>query len=281
MLDNQKTNQQQAIIYLPAQLSSEQIPTWQNIPPEHFLDSSFWLNRSQIKEMFGVSERSYFRWISTLEQHGLSRSLPAEQDKKVRLFYRKDLEDAAMAARNAATKEPHRGRKPKALSAPATEQFGALPTTEQIVTGRSERVATDAEIATLRSQLLSQATHISLLQAEVAHFKHQLDLINQKQALMAEQLPQSRIIEILSRFAGFDHFTAAIKKFNSHINKLTLLAATTSTKSNKSKSRPKSKQAKGAKGAKKSRAKATTKVATRTKGKQKSKLSAPAHRSKK
>ena len=107
--------------YLPVPPTSEEAINWQDLPPADLEDAGLWLHRLLLKEMFDIKERSYFRWIDNLRVAGLTRSLMAQQDKKVRLFYRPDVEQAlAQAQANAnADGQTRRGRKSKALQTPA------------------------------------------------------------------------------------------------------------------------------------------------------------------
>ena len=195
----------------------------------------------------------------------------------MRLFYRPDIDKAVAATKAAALSQPRRGRKPKALSAPSAQQTSMPSSITQPppASHRSQQPASPSteiininineEVTALRTQLQAQAASINQLQAELALLKHQLDTINQKQMIMAEQLPQTRIIEILSRFASFDQFTLALKKLNSQINKLSVRLADNSIKS---KTKLKSKIAIRAN-------KSQAKAAPRSKGEQKSRPSAP------
>lgn len=64
----------------------------------HFSDASMWHNRSQLRQQYALTDRSYFRWIEDLSRFGLHRSLPVAQDKKIRLFYWPDIEHAVSKA---------------------------------------------------------------------------------------------------------------------------------------------------------------------------------------
>jgi hypothetical protein len=282
--DQQKTPSQQPL-YLPVPLSPEQVADWQGIPPEHFRSAQMWMHRALLKQEFLISDRSYFRWISNLSRHGLQRSLQAEQDQKVRLFYRPDIDKAVTATKADAANHPRRGRKPKALSAPSVQQQSMAPTStqaspaaassQQPASLTTELLDRSGEVAALRTQLQAQDVSISQLQSELALIKHQLSTIKQKQAVMAEQLPQARIIEILAQFARFDQLTAVLKRLNSQINKLSVHLANKKTKS-KSKT-----TAKPAARTKKSSAKAKAKAATSSKGKPNRRPPAPARQAKK
>src|SRR5260221_237838 len=45
-------------IYLPGPLTPEQAVQWQDLPPEHLQDADMWLHRTEMKAMYGISERS-------------------------------------------------------------------------------------------------------------------------------------------------------------------------------------------------------------------------------
>ncbi|MEW6737966.1 MAG: hypothetical protein AB1489_42205 [Acidobacteriota bacterium] len=90
--------QQQAIVehVLPAAPTDAQL--WADVPVEHFSDTNMWLHRELLKREFDVSERSYYRWIGILKDHGLTRMLSSQDDHKFKLFYRPDVEIALQLA---------------------------------------------------------------------------------------------------------------------------------------------------------------------------------------
>lgn len=79
-------------IILPSVPAGDELKTWEDVPPAHYADASMWLARNQIKQVFGIAERSYYRWISRLHELGLNRELSAIHDGKYKLYYRPDVE---------------------------------------------------------------------------------------------------------------------------------------------------------------------------------------------
>jgi len=77
--------------YLPA-ISRPLPPAWLNVPPQDFANPDRWQQIGQLKNRFAItSERSFRRLIAHLKSLGL-RTLPAQQDGRVRLFYRPDAD---------------------------------------------------------------------------------------------------------------------------------------------------------------------------------------------
>ncbi|MEW6735567.1 MAG: hypothetical protein AB1489_30025 [Acidobacteriota bacterium] len=91
--DSNATDEQQQAMFehvLPAAPIDAQL--WADVPVEHFSDTNMWLHRELLKREFDVSERSYYRWIGILKDHGLTRMLSSQDDHKLKLFYRPDVE---------------------------------------------------------------------------------------------------------------------------------------------------------------------------------------------
>src|SRR6185369_8803415 len=98
----------------------EEWTLWADVPAAAFDDPASWLHRSQLKQIYSIAERSYFRWINTLKQNGLKRMRPARKDWKVKLFYRADVEKAIASLQAATEARPRRGRKPSSTLASNT-----------------------------------------------------------------------------------------------------------------------------------------------------------------
>ncbi|MEW6732145.1 MAG: hypothetical protein AB1489_12525 [Acidobacteriota bacterium] len=99
--DSNATDEQQQAMFehvLPTAPTDAQL--WADVPVEHFSDSNMWLHREIIKREFDVGERSYYRWIGILKDHGLTRMLSSQDDHKLKLFYRADVEIALQLAVN-------------------------------------------------------------------------------------------------------------------------------------------------------------------------------------
>ncbi|MEW6735136.1 MAG: hypothetical protein AB1489_27845 [Acidobacteriota bacterium] len=57
-----------------------------------------WLHRELLKREFDVSDRSYYRWTGILKDNGLTRMLSSQDDHKLKMFYRADVEKALQLA---------------------------------------------------------------------------------------------------------------------------------------------------------------------------------------
>lgn len=76
--------------FLP--ITPPQSAEWTDLSPQDFLNPDLWDQIGQLKGKFKISsERSFWRTLAHLRQQGL-RILPAQQNKKIRLFYRPDAE---------------------------------------------------------------------------------------------------------------------------------------------------------------------------------------------
>lgn len=65
---------------------------WRDLATKDFLNPDLWEQIGQLKDKFKItSERSFWRTLAHLRELGL-RILPAQQNKRIRLFYRPDAE---------------------------------------------------------------------------------------------------------------------------------------------------------------------------------------------
>ena len=76
---------------LPKAPTVEQTPLWEDAPQDHFSLPSICTHRSQLRSAHDLNERTYYRWLKELR---LNRSLPAEGNARVVLFYPLDVEQA-------------------------------------------------------------------------------------------------------------------------------------------------------------------------------------------
>jgi hypothetical protein len=77
--------------YLPA-ISQPIPPEWSDIVPADFENPNLWAPVGDLKSKFKIaSERSFWRSMSQLKAKGL-RIIPARQDKRVRIFYRPEID---------------------------------------------------------------------------------------------------------------------------------------------------------------------------------------------
>ncbi|MEW6737682.1 MAG: hypothetical protein AB1489_40755, partial [Acidobacteriota bacterium] len=95
---NADNAQQQAIVEHVLPVAPTDAQLWADVPVEHFSDTNMWLHRELLKREFDVSERSYYRWIGILKDHGLTRMLSSQDDHKLKMFYRADVEKALQIA---------------------------------------------------------------------------------------------------------------------------------------------------------------------------------------
>jgi hypothetical protein len=80
--------------YLPA-IPSPMPIEWADVPAQDFANPDLWEQIGQLKNKFAItSERSFRRTIARLKSLGL-RTLPAQQDARLRLCYRPDAERLA------------------------------------------------------------------------------------------------------------------------------------------------------------------------------------------
>src|SRR5205823_325009 len=98
--------------FLPALPTTEEAELWKDIPEQHFSLPDMWTHRTSIRELYGLNERTYYRWINELKSYGLNRSLSAQGNARVTLFYRPDFDHAVQlsqaASRTRKTKAAHR-----------------------------------------------------------------------------------------------------------------------------------------------------------------------------
>jgi len=78
-------------LFLPKAPTQEEAALWEDVPQAHFSVPDMWTHRSQLRLDHGLNERTYYRWLKELR---LKRSLPAEGNARVSLFYRQDVAKA-------------------------------------------------------------------------------------------------------------------------------------------------------------------------------------------
>jgi hypothetical protein len=287
---NSQTSTDTPVEYLPSQPAD--LAVWADVPAADFTTPALWLHRSQLKTAYDIKdERAYFRWLDRLREYGLTRSLPAKSDWKVKLFYQPDIERALAQA---TAFKPRRGRQAK-TSAPVETTVPAPPA-DQVWTAISQIQAQQQSLLTQQQSLQAQQQTIAatlgrietalatvpnpqaLAEMMTAHLKpFQTQLINlashqqrqdtQLQALagqlQASQLETKSMAGALAMFGNFTNlapFAAAIKELNSRLKR-----ASATTKA-KAKPKARSKTAKlpaKQKAAKRKPAKPAIKKATR------------------
>jgi hypothetical protein len=77
--------------YLPA-ISQTIPPQWSDIAPADFENPNLWAPVGELKTKFKItSERTFWRTLSRLKAMGL-QTIPARQDKRVRIYYRPEID---------------------------------------------------------------------------------------------------------------------------------------------------------------------------------------------
>lgn len=80
---------------LPAPPDAATAHLWSDVPPIHFSDPAMWYTRDKLKEVYQISERSYYRWLDKLKKYGLQRELSKiTTEGKTKCYYRPDVERA-------------------------------------------------------------------------------------------------------------------------------------------------------------------------------------------
>jgi hypothetical protein len=162
------------VVDLPAKPSGDDEKLWADVPPIHFDSPAMWLTRNQLKELYQVQERSYYRWMARLHQLGLNRELLSPHDGKIKFYYRKDVETAVARL---ALEQPMRAV--KALTPPASQaSSGSVP-----AAAAAAHSATPA-LASLPLQPAPQPD----LAAQLALLQHQYQLLHSEQTALRQSL---------------------------------------------------------------------------------------------
>jgi hypothetical protein len=205
---------------LPTIPASEEADLWTDVPQTHFSILQMWTHRIEIRQLYGLNERTYYRWVNSLKEYGLSRSRPAQGNARVTLFYRPDLERALEAAESA--------RRPvKARPISSTAQ---MPQTATVQLGfAASQLASLANMAAdLSTQQKALAAAFSRLeaglieqrQADLSEINQQLAKLAQQQAEMAAQLPQGHFLDLIAQLVNLNQLPNLLKKLNSNLQKL-------------------------------------------------------------
>jgi hypothetical protein len=96
----------------PSSMSNEQRQQWQDVPVEDFNNPDLWVDRHKIKEIYRMTERTYFRLKDKLQNYGLQRYASSQHRSNLYLFYRPDFERALAAYQM----EDQRGGRPSSVS---------------------------------------------------------------------------------------------------------------------------------------------------------------------
>jgi hypothetical protein len=226
---------------------------WQDIPTEHFADPTQWLHRSQLREWLNLNERTYYRWVNEMKQYGLARSLPAQGNARVTLFYRPDI-DLALSRAQLATASSGATRPPAPAVTPTVAT--ALPQPDLFAAQLSAIVR---ELASLRQQQQTFTQAITRLettladtrQADLDQIQQQLGQLAAEQATFNAQLPQGQFLDLLAQLVNLNQLPTVLRQLNSNVQKLSQpkkkkVSPVTTTKAKKKKSVPKVKKKKSA-----------------------------------
>jgi hypothetical protein len=218
---------------LPTIPASEEADWWTDVPQAHFSIPQMWIHRLEIRQLYGLNERTYYRWINSLKEYGLSRSRSAQGNARVTLFYRPDLERALEAAEAAEA-----ARRPvKAIPISSTTQ---MPQTAAVQLGfaASQLTSLANMAADLSAQQKALAAAFSRLeaglieqrQADLSEINQQLMKLAQQQAEMAAQLPQGHFLDLIAQLVSLNQLPNLLKKLNSNLQKLVKPKAKTPAK---------------------------------------------------
>jgi hypothetical protein len=219
---------------------------WADVPLSHFTDSNMWTHRSQILASRDMSERTYYRWIKRLQEQGL-RSLPAQENARVILFYKPDLDRAVAAIKPTST---------ATLDIAAPSPLPATSNTSSVTSSNlpAQLVQT---LTAIQLQQQNLATAITRLEANLAQQRHQdlsrIELqftqLAQQQAQLSSQLPQASILELIGQLAALQQLPQALRKLASRLPAITAKSKAQTTpkkKPPKTKTKTLSKKKRGA-----------------------------------
>lgn len=209
----------------------QQQELWADIPQADFADAGRWLHRELFKQEFNLPERSYYRWIDILKAHGLNRSLPAQQQKATKLFYRTDVEKALREAELSGD-----FRKPGRPSEPASQPVSARRQVDKAAVSLSSSAAVsdksnDGQNAggKVDQNLSARLDALALQQQAIVQL---LAMMNDKFERLAVTIANqpaaqdfmSRALDILANFASFNnnnsHLLATISKLDNKLKSL-------------------------------------------------------------
>jgi hypothetical protein len=211
-----------------------------------------WSHRSQLRADYNLNERTYYRWIKEL---GLNRSLPAEGNKRVALFYRPDVEKARAQSQSQASRTLAAAPVSSSSSMPA-EPALASSQLSSLVNMVSDLVAQQKAFNTALARLETRLTEQRQLDLE--QINYQMTEIDRKQSEMANRLPQDHLLDLMAQLVNLNQLPSAIRHLNSNVKKLAPKAKSTNAKAKATK--VKATKVKAAK----------VKAATKAKGKNKS-----------
>ena len=231
---------------LPKAPQQEEAALWEDVPKAHFSQPDMWTHRSQLRQVHGLNERTYYRWLKEL---GINRSLPAEGNARVALFYRPDVAKALSLFDS----QPRRAQVAKATSAVSkTTAEPALASSQlsSLVNMVSDLAAQQKAFNTALSRLEARLTEQR--QADLNQIGKQITEMARKQEEISLRLPQGHLLDLMAQLVNLNQLPAAIRKLNSNVKKLAEpKAITTKAKATKVKA-TKVKAATKARGKKKS-----------------------------
>jgi hypothetical protein len=201
-------------LLLPKAPPQQEAALWEDVPQDHFSMPQMWTHRSQLRSDHGLNERTYYRWLREL---GLKRSLPAEGNARVALFYRPDVAKALALFDS----QPHRAQIDKTTGA-------ASKTTAELALASSQLSSLVNMVSDLAAQQKAFNTALSRLearlteqrQADLNQIGEQINELARKQDEISLRLPQGHLLDLMAQLVNLNQLPAAIRKLNSNVKKL-------------------------------------------------------------
>jgi hypothetical protein len=178
---------------LPKAPQQEEAALWEDVPKAHFSQPHMWTHRSQLRQVHRLNERTYYRWLKEL---GINRSLPAEGNARVALFYRPDVAKALSLFDS----QPRRAQVAKATSAvSSTTAEPALASSQlsSLVNMVSDLAAQQKAFTTALSSLETRLTEQR--QADLNQIGEQITELARKQDEISLRLPQGHLLDLFKR----------------------------------------------------------------------------------
>jgi hypothetical protein len=216
---------------LPKAPKPEEEVLWTDVPKLDFSTPSKWTHRTELKALYGLNERTYYRWINKL---GVNRSLPAKEKAKISLFYKPDIEQALLNSQ---------ALRPRAIAAPSSSIGEQTPTPTQQLASLMNQMADLAAQQKVLSNALTrlESTLAEQRQADLNQINQTLSNLSQQQANITSQLPQAHMLSLMAQLVNVDKLTPTLRKLSSAITNLQPTKSKTRAKTAKSKPKGKNK----------------------------------------
>jgi len=201
-------------LLLPKSPLQEKAALWEDVPQDHFSLPSMWTHRSQLRSDHGLNERTYYRWIKEL---GLNRSLPAEGNARVALFYRPDLE-RALAQSDQTSRHSQTAQAAAVASSQAAEPALVSSQLSSLVNMMADLAAQQKAVTTALSSLETRLTEQR--QADLNQIGQQITEMARKQEEISLRLPQGHLLDLIAQLVNLNQLPSAIRQLNSNVKKL-------------------------------------------------------------